>query len=82
MLQIHYSLSSIKYFSLFYFVLPLLYFINSTTDTFVNITFILLHFCRWYHLVICNFTGFINVYLDTISFVEIVSSILTQKYCN
>lgn len=76
----HFKVSD--FFTFFYFVLPLLYFLILQWILWWYITFILSHFCHWCHWVTCTVTGFINVYLDIISFVKIISSILTQKYCN
>lgn len=70
------------FFTSFYFVSPLLYLLILQWIIWWYITFILLHFCYLCHCVICNFIGFINVYLDITIFVKIISSILTQKYCN
>lgn len=70
------------YFTFFYFVLPLIYILILQWISWWYITFILLHFCYLCHCVLRNFIGFINVYLDITSFVKIISSILTQKYCN
>jgi hypothetical protein len=74
------QLSNIFYFILFRFASSL--FLNSTMDPLVKYYIYIVSFLPLVSLGDMQLTGFIVVYLDIIRFVKIISSFLTQKYCN